>query len=101
MHQFVDEASNSQRLATHENIVPFVGVCMGEQTGLIYQNLRDIHSVAAVDVIARSVRERWDLAGCIEPSGMALDDANRRLFIACGGSASVSSKRSRRASRRW
>jgi YVTN family beta-propeller protein len=62
---------------------------LDRQTGLIYQNLRDIHSVAAVDVTARSVRERWDLAGCIEPSGMALDDANRRLFIACAGSASV------------
>lgn len=60
---------------------------LDRQTGLIYQNLRDVHSVAAVDVTARTVQGRWDLEGCMEPSGMALDDANRRLFIACAANA--------------
>jgi len=57
------------------------------KTGLIYQNLRDSNEVAAVDLAARSVVGRWHLAGCIEPSGMAIDEVARRLFIGCSGNA--------------
>lgn len=57
------------------------------QTKLLYQNLRDINAVAAVDVAARSVVQRWDLPGCTEPTGMAIDEVGRRLFIACAGNA--------------
>jgi YVTN family beta-propeller protein len=57
------------------------------QTRLLYQNLRDINAVAAVDVAARSVAQRWDLPGCTEPTGMAIDEVARRLFIACAGNA--------------
>ena len=28
---------------------------------------------------------RWKIAGCEEPSGLALDRKNRRLFAGCGG----------------
>ena len=57
------------------------------QNGLTYQNLRDANAVAAVDVATRSVREKWGLPGCSEPSGMALDAKARRLFIACSANA--------------
>jgi YVTN family beta-propeller protein len=57
------------------------------QTRLLYQNLRDIDAVAAVDVAARSVVQRWNLPGCTEPAGMAIDEVGRRLFIACAGNA--------------
>jgi len=57
------------------------------QTKLLYQNLRDINAVAAVDVAGRSVAQRWDLPGCTEPTGMAIDTVGRRLFIACAGNA--------------
>jgi hypothetical protein len=30
------------------------------------------------------VKERWPLPGCDEPSGLALDAKNRRLFVGCG-----------------
>jgi YVTN family beta-propeller protein len=62
-------------------------VAFDSQTKLIYQNLKDINSVAAVDVAARSVIERWPLQGCTAPSGMAIDAAQRRLFIACSANA--------------
>jgi YVTN family beta-propeller protein len=57
------------------------------QTKLIYQNLRDTNSVAAVNVETRSVADRWELSGCSQPSGMALDAAQRRLFIVCSANA--------------
>jgi YVTN family beta-propeller protein len=57
------------------------------QTKLLYQNLRDTNTVAAVDVATRSVVQRWPLRGCKEPSGMAIDAAQRRLFIACANNS--------------
>jgi YVTN family beta-propeller protein len=53
------------------------------KTGLRYQNLRDTNEVAAVDLATRSVAGRWHLSGCIEPSGMAIDEVSRRLLIGC------------------
>lgn len=53
------------------------------QTRLRYQNLRDVDAVVAVDLATRSVVGRWPLRGCFEPSGMAIDEAARRLFIGC------------------
>ena len=29
-------------------------------------------------------KQRWPLAGCDEPSGLAMDKKNRRLFVGCG-----------------
>ncbi|HXV01267.1 MAG TPA: YncE family protein, partial [Caulobacteraceae bacterium] len=58
-------------------------------TGLIYQNLADANVVAAVDVARRSVTQRWPLSGCEFPTGLAIDVADRRLFIACGKSSKL------------
>jgi YVTN family beta-propeller protein len=58
-------------------------------TRLRYQNLRDINAVAALDLATRSVVDRWHLAGCVEPSGMAVDEVARRLFIGCSKSATL------------
>jgi DNA-binding beta-propeller fold protein YncE len=55
--------------------------------GLLYQNLKDINSVCAIDLIKRSVVDRWPLDSCQEPSGMAIDSVHRRLFSACSGNA--------------
>jgi DNA-binding beta-propeller fold protein YncE len=57
------------------------------QTGLLYQNLEDINSVAAIDLGKRSVAGQWSLAPCEEPSGMAIDSEQRRLFAVCSGNA--------------
>ena len=59
------------------------------ETGLIYQNLADVDAVVAVDPAKRSVTQRWPLKGCEFPTGMALDGAERRLFIACGKSSKL------------
>jgi YVTN family beta-propeller protein len=52
-------------------------------TRLLYQNLHDTSQVIAVDIAKRSVVKRWPLQGCQAPTGMAIDELHRRLFIAC------------------
>jgi DNA-binding beta-propeller fold protein YncE len=49
------------------------------QTGLLYQNLEDINSIAG----------QWSLAPCEGPSGMAMDPKQRRLFAVCSGNAKL------------
>jgi DNA-binding beta-propeller fold protein YncE len=57
------------------------------QTRLIYQNLEDTSAVAVVDVSKRAVVDRWPLAPCSGPTGMALDLARRRMFVVCTNNA--------------
>ena len=57
------------------------------QTGLFYQNLQDTNSLAAVDLSKRVVAIRWPLQQCVGPSGMAIDEESRQLFIGCSGNA--------------
>ncbi len=59
------------------------------QTRLIYQNLEDADTVAVVDVARRAVTGRWPLKPCAGPTGIALDVANRRLFVVCGNALLV------------
>ena len=59
------------------------------ETKLIYQNLADTNTVVAVDLAKRVVVQRWPLEGCEMPTGMAIDEAGRRLFIACGKSSKL------------
>jgi YVTN family beta-propeller protein len=53
-------------------------------TRLLYQNLHDTGSIVAIDLAKRAVAQSWPLQGCVAPTGMAIDDVHRRLFIACG-----------------
>jgi DNA-binding beta-propeller fold protein YncE len=59
------------------------------QTMLMYQNLGDTDTLVAVDVAKRMVVQRWPLEGCDTPTGVAIDDVNRKLFIACGLSSKL------------
>jgi DNA-binding beta-propeller fold protein YncE len=51
--------------------------------GHIFVNLEDTSSIAEIDARALAVRARWPLKGCDEPSGLALDRAQSRLFSVC------------------
>src|SRR5258708_38591995 len=55
----------------------------------MYQNLRDTNSVIAVDLDSRTVAKQWVLPGCEGPTGMSLDEENRRLFILCSSNAQL------------
>ena len=52
-------------------------------TGVIYQNLEDTSELVVVDPQKQAVTQRYKLAPCEGPTGLALDAANHRLFSAC------------------
>jgi len=51
--------------------------------GRIYVNVEDKSEIAQIDSQKLAVTARWPLAPCEEPSGLAMDTANRRLFAGC------------------
>lgn len=51
--------------------------------GHVYNNLEDKSTLVEIDSRKLTILNRWPLAPCEEPSGMAMDTAHRRLFIGC------------------
>jgi YVTN family beta-propeller protein len=60
---------------------------LDSSTRLLYQNLHDTSTVVAVDIAKRAVVQGWPLQGCEAPTGMAIDEIHRRLFIGCNANA--------------
>ncbi len=54
-----------------------------DDAGHIYVNLEDKNELVVLDSQKLAVLHRWPLKGCEEPSGLALDAKNRRLFSGC------------------
>lgn len=54
------------------------------ETGRVYQNLEDTNETVVVDPKKKAVIHRFKTAPGKEPTGLAFDAANRRLFCACG-----------------
>lgn len=94
-------ANGDARLATlidpalHTTVgtIPLPGkpefAALDQQTGLLYQNLEDIDSIAAIDLGKRSITAQWSLSPCEGPSGMAIDSRQRRLFAVCSKNATL------------
>lgn len=51
--------------------------------GTVFVNLEDKAQIAEIDIAKRAVVTTWDLAGCTEPTGLALDREHHRLFSGC------------------
>lgn len=51
--------------------------------GFVFDNLEDESQVLKIDSHKLTVEKRWPTAPCQSPSSMAMDRANRRLFIGC------------------
>jgi len=51
--------------------------------GELFVNLEDKNQLLAIDPEKLAVKSRWPLAPCEEPSGLAMDRKNRRLFSGC------------------
>ncbi len=56
---------------------------VADEKGTVYVNIEDKNQVVAFDARELTVKNRWDLEGCDEPTGMAMDRASRRLFVTC------------------
>jgi len=52
--------------------------------GKIYVNIEDKSSIAVINVTSLKVENLWSIAPGEEPSGLALDNENHRLFSVCG-----------------
>jgi DNA-binding beta-propeller fold protein YncE len=51
--------------------------------GRIFVNLEDQSAELELDPLVPRIVHRWSLAPCVEPSGLAIDRAHRRLFAGC------------------
>jgi DNA-binding beta-propeller fold protein YncE len=57
---------------------------VADGSGRVYVNIEDTGEIVGFDAKTLAVVKRWKLAGCEEPSGLAIDVKNRRLFSGCG-----------------
>lgn len=55
-----------------------------DDKGRVYVNIEDKSTIAVIDSKAFKVIAEWPLAPCEEPSAMAIDRENRRLFVGGG-----------------
>jgi YVTN family beta-propeller protein len=51
--------------------------------GFVFDNLEDESLVLKINSRELKVEQRWPTAPCASPSSMAMDRANRRLFLGC------------------
>jgi YVTN family beta-propeller protein len=51
--------------------------------GSVYDNLEEQSQVIKIDSRKLTVEQRWPTAPCASPSSIAMDRANRRLFLGC------------------
>jgi DNA-binding beta-propeller fold protein YncE len=56
-----------------------------DEKGTVFVNIEDTSELVAFDPQKLTVKSRWKLVDCEEPTGLAIDRKNRRLFAGCGG----------------
>jgi DNA-binding beta-propeller fold protein YncE len=56
---------------------------VGSGNGHVFVNIEDKSELLEIDAQNLAVTQRWPLAPCKEPSGLAMDTKNRRLFAVC------------------
>ena len=54
-----------------------------DEKGTVFVNIEDKNEIETIDPNKLEVKARWPLAPCVEPSGLAMDRRNRRLFAGC------------------
>ena len=62
---------------------------VSDGAGSIFNNLEDKSILLKIDAKKRTVSDRWPLAPGEEPSALALDAKNHRLFAGCGNKMMV------------
>src|ERR1017187_3085141 len=56
-----------------------------DEKGTVFVNIEDKSELVAFDPQKLTVKARWKLADCEQPTGLAIDRKNRRLSAGCGG----------------
>lgn len=57
---------------------------VSDPAGRVYVNVEDKAEILAIDPASSSVKARWSLAPCEEPTGLAIDAKAGVLFAGCG-----------------
>ena len=57
---------------------------VSDPSGRVYANVEDTAEIIAIDPVGLSVKARWPLAPCQDPTGLAIDPKNGLLFAGCG-----------------
>ena len=86
---FNGRGKNATVFDTHGKVIatiplggkPEYGVSDGN--GHVFVNIEDTSEIARIDAKTNVVSERWKLAPCEEPSGLAIDRKHHRLFTVC------------------
>ena len=93
---FNGRSSNSTVIDAKENkqigTIPLSGKPEFSQTdgkGRIYVNIEDKSSISIINAVTMKVEKTWSIAPGEEPSGLALDNVNHRLFSVCGNKLMV------------
>ncbi len=60
-----------------------------DEKGQVFVNIEDTSEIAAIDAVKMTVTKRWPLAPGEEPSGLAIDRRNNRLFSVCSNGKMV------------
>lgn len=56
---------------------------VSDGAGRVFVNLEDKSEIAVIDAKTLAVTQRWPLAPCEEPTGLAIDRKHHRLFAGC------------------
>ena len=56
---------------------------VSDAKGRVFVNLEDKNAIAVIDAGKLAVEKRFDLTGCEEPAGLAIDRSRQRLFAGC------------------
>ncbi|HEY6970025.1 MAG TPA: YncE family protein [Candidatus Angelobacter sp.] len=76
--------------ATNNTVVATVPVdgkpefAAADGKGMVYVNIEDKGELQVIDAKQGKVVNTWPLTGCEDPSGLAIDRKNHRLFSGCG-----------------
>jgi YVTN family beta-propeller protein len=78
----VVDATTDRVIAT----IPLSGkpeAAVADGRGRVFVEIEDRNTIAAIDSAGARVVATWSLPGCDEPAGLAMDNAEHRLFAAC------------------
>ena len=56
---------------------------VSDEKGEVFVNIEDKSELTAIDSKSLQIKSTWPLAPCEEPTGLAIDRKNRRLFSGC------------------
>ena len=79
----VDAATEKVVGGMKYNANPEAAVADGK--GSIFQDFEDKAQVIEYDAKTLAIKNKWPTAPCVSPVGMAMDKANRRLYVGCRG----------------